>query len=106
MLLLISGCTSSGDRPPLLRGDGEFVYPAAAKSQHVEGYVVVEYDISTEGRVLAPHIVEAEPAGVFEGAALEYVTARVYAPARRSGGPVFTRGQRARIEFKLGETND
>ena len=55
LLACLGGCASEGNRHAQLRSDGAFVYPAAAKQAHTEGYVVVAFDIDANGRVEAPH---------------------------------------------------
>ena len=102
--LLLAACMSSADRPPVLRSDGAFIYPAAAQQQHIEGYVVVAYEIDANGYVVAPHVVEAQPPGVFDEAALAYVRGRIHTPARRAGVAVVTQ-RTSRIAFKFGDTS-
>ena len=101
--VLLTACASTGDQAPRLRSDGTFVYPAAAQDAHTQGYAVVAFDIDANGRVEAPHVVDAQPNGVFDDAALAYVAGRVYEPAKKDGHPAAVIGQRARINFKLGE---
>ena len=103
-LLFLGACVvSGGNRGAQLRSDGVFVYPPAAKEAHTEGYVVVVFDIDANGRVEAPHVMASAPQGVFDDAALSYVGGRVYEPARRDGHPSAVMGQRARVNFKLGD---
>ena len=83
-----------------------FVYPSAAQAARIEGYVVVAFDIDANGRVEAPQVVSAQPAEVFDAAALAYVAGRVYEPAKKDGHPAAVIGQRARINFKLGDAAD
>ena len=45
-------------------------YPFAALNRGVRGSVLVEYTVDERGRVVAPRILEAQPPGVFDGAAL------------------------------------
>ena len=104
-LVLVSACASSGDRAAHLGNDGLFVYPPAAKAAHTEGYVVIAFDIDANGRVEAPHVVTSQPLGVFDEAALRYITGRQYVPALKGGHPSAVMGQRARVNFKLGEAD-
>ena len=50
------------------------VYPPAAAAAGIEGYVDVRFTVSASGMVVAPEIVAAEPAGVFDQAALAAVS--------------------------------
>ena len=45
-------------------------YPFSALSRGVEGSVLVEYTVDARGRVVAPRVLEANPPGVFDAAAL------------------------------------
>lgn len=49
------------------------VYPSAALSNAQSGYVVVEFTLGPDGRAVAPRVIEAEPTGVFDSAALNAV---------------------------------
>jgi TonB family protein len=48
-------------------------YPPAALSSAQSGYVVVEFTLGPDGRAVAPRVIEAEPTGVFDSAALNAV---------------------------------
>ena len=104
-LVLVAACVSTGERPPQLLSDGVFVYPSAAHDAHTQGYAVIGFDIGTNGRVEAPHVIAGSPEGVFDDAALAYVAGRIYEPARKGGHPAAVIGQRARINFKLGDVD-
>jgi protein TonB len=49
------------------------VFPTAARERAQSGYVVLEFTMGPGGRASAPRIVESEPAGVFDQAALNAV---------------------------------
>ena len=78
-------------------------YPAQAKANRVEGYVIVEFTVTSDGGVSNPMVVEAEPAGVFDAAALAAVRKFKYKPRLADGVPVDTAGIRNRITFALPE---
>ena len=48
-------------------------YPRGAERRKIEGSVVVEFTILEDGSTLNPTVVEAEPAGVFDAAAIQAV---------------------------------
>ena len=100
---LLAACAGTAERLPRLVTDGVFEYPAAARDAHTEGSVVIVFDIATDGRVEAAHVITAQPAGTFDDAALAYVAGRVYEPALKDGHPAAVLGRRARINFKLGD---
>ena len=76
------------------------LYPNAAASKGVVGWVEVEFTVATDGSVTEPRIVAAEPEGVFDQAALDSVLRWRYAPVIRDGKPVAQRA-RQRIRFAL-----
>ena len=41
-------------------------YPRNAIRLGREGYVLIEFDVDTDGAVLDPYVIESEPTGVFE----------------------------------------
>ncbi len=79
------------------------VYPAAAKADRLEGYVLVEFTVTSTGGVSNPLVVEAEPPGVFDAAALAAVRKFKYKPRLADGVAVDTSGIRNRITFVLPE---
>lgn len=48
-------------------------YPAQARRQHIEGWVKVEFTVTTVGTVANPRIVAAEPDGIFDSAVLSAI---------------------------------
>jgi bla regulator protein blaR1 len=55
------------------------VYPHAALVQGVEGQVVIEFGLSAGGGVQDPRVISAQPAGVFDQAAIDAMRAWKYA---------------------------
>jgi len=100
------GCMSTGDRPlRFVSGEGA-AYPESARAQHVEGYVVVRYDVTIDGVVKNATVVESVPPGVFDDAALAAVMAWRFAAPTVKGEPQPALARTSRIEFKLGESED
>lgn len=91
-------------------GDGEYlpivkvapVYPRRAQSRGIEGYVIVEFVVTKTGSVRDPVVVEAEPEGVFERAALEAASKFKYKPRVVDGEATEVADVRNKITFKLG----
>jgi len=103
---LLSGCLTNPNQPPsLLRGDA-LSYPESARSQGIQGAVVVRYNVSSEGRVENAQVVSAEPVGVFEQAALKAVRGWRFRPGRQKGVASEFIGMVSTIEFKFGEADD
>lgn len=75
-------------------------YPAGARRDGVTGVVTLAIEVDTGGHILAVRVVESEPAGVFDAAAVESVRAWRFEPATRDGVPVTT-WVRQTIRFTL-----
>lgn len=63
-------------------------YPPQARRDGVEGSVRLMLKVDESGAVREVRLMEAEPAGVFDAAALAAFGAARFAPARRNGLPV------------------
>lgn len=97
--------------PPVPGGlpDGEMIpivkvaptYPQRAIPRGLEGYVLLEFTVDEQGRVVDPRVVEAEPRGVFDRAALKAVQRFKYKPRILHGEPVRVHGVLHRITFEL-----
>lgn len=94
-LLLIGGCALA-PAPPRFLGGPDPVFPASARAAGRSGYVIVAYRVGTDGVVADATVVEAEPAGVFEAAALKAVRQWRFEPPRAAGGTRL----RSRLEFR------
>ena len=99
--MLLVACASSS--PPQFQSGADMVYPPAAKAEGIEGYVVIRYDVTAQGVVINPEVVEATPEGVFEEAALASIVQWRFRPATEGGEPVETSGVVSTLRFKLGD---
>jgi len=81
----------------------EPVYPPDAKEQGIEGWVVVQFTIDASGKVKDATVVEAQPQGVFEQAAIDAVSRWKYDPPVEGGQSVERRGVRIVLSFKIDE---
>lgn len=104
MVLGLAACMSGGNRPVQLLSSNDPVYPTLAKSQGVQGYVIIEYTVSTDGQVLNPVVVESEPAGVFDSSAMISIASWVYKPMIKNGEVLAAEKIRSRLEYRLGES--
>jgi TonB family protein len=75
------------------------VYPAAAAAAGTEGYVDLRFTVSPIGTPMDVEIVAAEPAGVFEQAALAAINRWRYSPGDPDAPPTVTE----RIEFEISD---
>ena len=98
--MLLSACVSSS--PVQFLSGADLVYPPAAKAEGIEGHVVVRYDVSAQGAVINPEVVEAVPEGVFDAAALSSIVQWRFRPATEGGKAVETSGVVSTLRFRLG----
>jgi len=73
------------DNPPRLKHYSPPIYPPRAKGQGVEGKVLVRCVVSAGGKVLSTRIIQADPVGYFEKAALKSVKKWTFIPAKIQG---------------------
>lgn len=101
-----------GDNGPVGAGfeaDGEYlpiikvlpVYPQRAQARGIEGYVLLEFVVTTSGAVRDPVVVEAKPPGVFNRSAIEAALKFKYRPRVANGERLEVSGVRNLIQFQL-----
>jgi len=90
-----------GDRDavPLVRIEPD--YPMQARQRGIEGWVVVEFTISTAGTVKDANVVASEPGTVFDRAAVNAVRKWKYNPKMVDGKPVERPGMKVRLDFNM-----
>ena len=76
-------------------------YPPAARIDGIEGHVTVSFGLTVSGRVQDAVVVSAQPADIFDAAALEAVRQFTFSPRTIGGVPVEVRGLRTRFRFEL-----
>lgn len=89
--------------------DGEYLpivkvqpmYPRRAAERGIEGYVLIEFTVTALGTVENPVVIEAEPPGYFERAALNAAKKFKYKPKVVNGEPIPVSGVRNKITFVL-----
>jgi len=92
---------SDGEYLPIVRV--EPIYPTRAASRGVEGYVIVEFTVTSTGSVIDPVIVEAEPSSIFNSAAQRAVLKWKYKPRVVDGTAIDVPGVRTRLTFELAD---
>ncbi|MBT1450394.1 energy transducer TonB [Glaciecola sp. XM2] len=93
----------------LQSGDGEYVpitkvaavYPRRALQRGIQGYVIVEFTVTKTGGVRDPFVVESEPEGIFEQAAMDAVLKFKYKPRVINGEPTEVAGVQNRVTFEI-----
>ena len=104
--LLLAGCAGASNRPlQLVSGNGPS-YPPAALAEGIEGFVVVRYNVTLQGRVSNARVVRAEPEGIFDEAALAAVRSWVFNPPLVDGEPQPEVGRESTVTFKLGSGDE
>jgi protein TonB len=93
------GFQSDGDYLPIVRV--EPVYPRRALTRGIEGYVLLEFTVSETGSVVDPKVVEAQPPGIFDRAAIQAALRFKYQPRVVDGQPIAVHGVRNMITFEL-----
>ncbi len=76
-------------------------YPAAAKRRGLEGRVIVEFDIDTDGRVINPRIITQEASSMFNRAVLKAIRGYQYQPYRLGGQAIGLQGLQEEFRFQL-----
>ena len=76
-------------------------YPRKALRLEREGYVIIEFDVAQDGSVIDPYVLEGEPAGLFNRAAMKSIRKWIYEPSTYDGVPVQVNDVQVRINFKL-----
>ena len=90
-------------------GDGEYlpivkvapVYPRRALQRGIEGFVIVEFTVTRQGTVRDPVVVEANPSGIFEQAAMDAAMKFKYKPRVVNGEATEVSGVQNRITFQI-----
>ncbi len=90
---------SDRDVVPLVRINPE--YPSRARSRGREGWVQVEFTITPAGTVSDQKVVDADPKGLFERAALDAIGRWKYNPKVVDGRAMERRGVAVVLTFKL-----
>jgi periplasmic protein TonB len=94
-----SGLQLSADAIPLVRVSPD--YPPAALARSLEGWVQVQFSVGATGLVQDAKVVNADPPGVFDQAALRAVARWRYNPMIEDGKAVVRVGLQTVIRFEL-----
>ena len=94
---------------PGFEADGEYlpivkvapVYPQRAITRGIEGYVLLEFVVTTSGAVRDPVVIEAKPPGIFDRAAIEAALKFKYRPKVANGERMEVSGVRNLFMFEL-----
>lgn len=95
--------------PGVSRSDGGLMiiaqvapnYPERARRNNLQGYVVVEFSVDVTGAVRNAQVIESQPKGVFDRAAVVSVERSKYRPRVEGGKALVVNGVRKRVTFTL-----
>ena len=76
-------------------------FPRKALRLAKDGYVLIEFYIDTDGSVIDPYVLEGEPAGLFNRAAMKSIRKWIYEPSTYDGVPVQVNDVQVKINFNL-----
>ncbi len=94
----------------LAPGDAEYlpivkvapVYPRRAQSRGIEGYVLLEFTVTKQGRTKDIRVIDSEPKStIFHRAAIKAASKFKYKPRTEDGKPIEVPGVRNKITFRL-----
>lgn len=88
------------DVPPKAISQGAFRYPPSAKKNGIRGYVVLSILVSERGSVDQVQVLESNPSGIFDAAALQGIRSWQFEPAKYQGDVVRVWAKQ-RIRFDL-----
>jgi len=95
----MGSAVSDAETVPLVRIQP--MYPRAAAQKRLEGWVLLEFTISTKGTVVNARVIDSKPPNIFDRAALQAILKWKYKPKIVDGTPVETRGVQVKLTFKL-----
>lgn len=92
--------------------DGEYlpivkvapIYPRRAQTRGIEGYVLLEFTVTSAGTVRDPFVVESDPPHIFDRAAIQAAIKFKYKPKVVNGEPIEVSGVRNLITFVFEES--
>lgn len=99
----LSAC-GSAVVPPILLESGRLEYPAPQRDEKVSGWVLLSYNVNRDGVVSDIAVVDAQPAEVFNQAAMDFVRTWRFQPQKRQGVPEAVTNMQSRITFTLDDT--
>jgi len=90
---------TDGEHIPIVRVAPS--YPASAVSRGIEGYVILSFTITPSGATADQQVVDANPKGIFDRAAIKAVSKFKYKPKVVDGEPQAVHNVQTRIAFEL-----
>ena len=91
--------TADGEYLPIVKVQP--IYPQRALSRGIEGYVIVEFTVTKQGTTRDVRVVEANPTGIFDRAAMQAAAKFKYKPRVIDGEPIEVPGVQNKITFVI-----
>ncbi len=95
------GYSADGEYLPIVKVKP--IYPRRAQTRGIEGYVLLEFTVTRTGAVDNPVVIESDPPGIFDRAAINAARKFKYKPKVVNGEPIDVAGVLHRITFELAE---
>lgn len=95
------GYSSDGEYLPIVKVKP--IYPRRAQTRGIEGYVLLQFTVTKSGAVADPVVLESEPPGIFDRAAINAALKFKYKPKVVNGEPIDVAGVPHRITFELAD---
>jgi TonB family protein len=76
-------------------------YPTRAAAAGIEGWVELQFDVTAGGVTEHVHVIGAQPAGVFDSAALAAIKRARFTPARAADGTALAQATTLKLRFAL-----
>ena len=95
------GFTADGEYLPIVKVQP--IYPRRAQTRGIEGYVLLQFTVTSTGAVRDPVVIEAKPPGIFDRAAINAALKFKYKPKVINGEPIEVAGVLNRIVFELSD---
>lgn len=96
------GFSQDGEYLPIMKVNP--IYPRRALARGLEGHVLLEFVVTETGNVRDPVVIEAQPPGIFDRAAIAAALKFKYKPKMVDGKPVAVAGVQNVIKFQLEES--
>ena len=94
-----AGSGGNSGLTPIVRIEPQ--YPRKAAMQGIQGWVVLQFDITEAGAVSNVSILDAKPKRIFNMAAKRALLKWKYKPPVVDGKPVAQKGEKVQLDFKL-----
>lgn len=99
----LAGATGDGEYLPIIRIAPQ--YPRRAQQKGIEGFVDLEFTVTKLGTTKDVFVINAEPANIFDQAAINSVKKYKYKPTVEDGKAIDVPGVQIRVSFAM-ETKD